>query len=157
MYKIHRLLSAFIFILTFLTTLFLEADYSRVSEIAISIVSISLAVYIGAASVLLGSDFAKKLKDINDPEIKTSTQLGVLSAYLRIAGKWSIVTILASAIYILDFNWNSIIKLLNLNGKFIIEIVSTTVSSFCCSVFVLNVYFIWLIMVFLINAMNKSV
>ena len=47
----------------FFATFKLKADYSKIADNAVSVISIALAVYIGAASVILGSDFAKKLKN----------------------------------------------------------------------------------------------
>ena len=80
MYKRHRIAGASIFVIILVVAFLLDADYSKISEAAISVVSIALAVYIGAASVILGSDFADKLKRQRDIEIKTKTGLGVLAS-----------------------------------------------------------------------------
>ena len=63
MYRRHKIACAILFALSFLATFILKADYSKIADSAIAVVSIALAVYIGAASVILGSDFAGKLKN----------------------------------------------------------------------------------------------
>lgn len=159
MYKRHKIMSMALFVGVFLVTFLLKADYFEIASSAISVVSIALAVYIGAASVILGSNFAEKLKNQKDSQIKTKTRLGVLATYLRIAGSCSLVTIVISGIYALDLD-------LSFVGKFfasweysnhLMETMPLVLSSFSCSMFTLNIFFIWLILLFLINSMAKSV
>ena len=63
MYRRHKIACVALSLLTFFAAFILKADYSKIADCAISVVSIALAVYIGAASVILGSDFAGKLKN----------------------------------------------------------------------------------------------
>ena len=61
-----------------------------------TVMAIAIAVYIGATSVILGSAYAEKMKSQVDPEIRTSSSLGVLASYLRTAGTFGIGTIVIS-------------------------------------------------------------
>lgn len=158
MYRRHKIACAVLFVLTFLAAFILKADYSKMADSAISVVSIALAVYIGAASVILGSDFAGKLKKQQDSQLTTKSSLGVLASYLRIAGICSLLTVIISAIYILDldisFFDNVLIKYTQVENAQIFQHLFSALSS---SLFVINVFFIWLILIFLINSMTKSV
>lgn len=159
MYKNHKKIIIFIFFIIFLISFVLKANYESIANLAISVVSIALAVYIGASSVILGSPFAKKLKEQRDSEIKTKTNLGVLATYLRIAGFSSIITIVISLIYTLDFNSGCIYNLFT-NCESLglsCDMLFLLFSSFSCSIFVINIVFIWLILLFLINSLTKSV
>lgn len=159
MYKRHRIAGASIFVIILVVAFLLDADYSKISEAAISVVSIALAVYIGAASVILGSDFADKLKRQRDIEIKTKTGLGVLASYLRIAGFCGLATIAISAVYLLDMDFQAIREMLIQwqYGTFWLATIPKVLSALSCALFAVNVFFIWLILVFLINSMAKSV
>lgn len=158
MYRRHKIACAVLFVLSFLATFILKADYSKIADSAISVVSIALAVYIGAASVILGSDFAGKLKKQQDSQLTTKSSLGVLASYLRIAGICSLLTVIISAIYMLDldisFFDNILIKYALIENTQIFQNLCSALSS---SLFVINVFFIWLILIFLINSMTKSV
>lgn len=158
MYRRHKIECAVLFVLSFLATFILKADYSKIADSAISVVSIALAVYIGAASVILGSDFAGKLKKQQDSQLTTKSSLGVLASYLRIAGICSLLTVIISAIYMLDldisFFDNILIKYALIEN---IQIFQNLCSALSSSLFVINVFFIWLILIFLINSMTKSV
>ncbi|MCD8017215.1 MAG: hypothetical protein LUE97_05355 [Oscillospiraceae bacterium] len=159
MYRRHKIVGSFVFIVTFSVATLLNADYSNLAQTAISVISIALAVYIGAASVILGSDFAGKLKAQRDSEIETKTSLGVLAAYLRTAGICAVGTIAISAIYILQIDFKLIQNML-INCDYETQLIKATsqiISSASCSLFALNVFFIWLILIFLINSMTKSV
>ena len=90
MYKRHKWLIAVIFVTVFIVAAFLKADYSEIAESSISVMAIAIAVYIGATSVILGSAYAEKMKSQVDPEIRTSSSLGVLASYLRTAGAFGI-------------------------------------------------------------------
>lgn len=159
MYKRHKAASIVLFITVFLFSFLLKADYYKIAEAAISVVSIALAVYIGAASVILGSEFAGKLKKQKDGQIKTKTSLGVLATYLRVAGICSIVTLIISSIYTIDLDFQSVRNIFMLwnCSEYFFQILPVLLSSFSCSLFSINVFFIWLILIFLINAMKKSV
>lgn len=74
MYKRHKRLITMIFVAVFIAASFLKMDYAGIAEIGISIMSIAIAVYIGATSVLLGSPYAEKMKSQVDSEINTDIQ-----------------------------------------------------------------------------------
>ena len=77
MYERHKHLIVIIFIAVLIAAIILSADYSKIAEASISVMSIAVAVYISATSVILGSTYAEKLKGQVDPKITTSTSLGV--------------------------------------------------------------------------------
>ena len=104
MYKRHKWLIAAIFVAVFIVAAFLKADYSEIAESSISVMAIAIAVYIGATSVILGSAYAEKMKSQVDPEIRTSSSLGVLASYLRTAGAFGIGTIVISTMYSLGID-----------------------------------------------------
>lgn len=158
MYRRHKIISMLLFVLVFVLCFLFKINYEKLAETAISVVSIALAVYISASSVLLGSDFAKKLKTAKDEKITTKTQLGVLSTYLRFAGGFSIATIIFSVWYIADVDMSFILGLLSkIECSNLIHFMSLALSSFSCGMFAINLLFIWLVLIFLINAMSKSV
>lgn len=159
MYKNHKIIGVALFVMIFLVTVLLKADYSKVAESAISVVAIALAVYIGATSVILGSDFAEKLKKQQDSQIKTKTSLGVFATYLRIAGFFSFATIVISVLYMLNLDlWflDNFFAQWKHYSHFL-ENLAIAFSAFSFSMFSVNIFFIWLILKFLINSMTKSV
>lgn len=62
MYERHKRLIVIIFIAVLIAAIILNADYSKIAEASISVMSIAVAVYISATSVILGSTYAEKLK-----------------------------------------------------------------------------------------------
>ena len=158
MYKRHKIFGAILFSVIFLLSCLFKLDYTKIADSAISVVSIALGVYIGAASVILGSNFAGKLKSQPDSEIKTKTHLGVLATYLRIAGFLGIMTILVSSLYNLDIDIPLITEQLIKTsfGSWLINFLSVSFSSISCCLFAENLFFIWLILLFLINSLSKS-
>lgn len=142
MYKRHRIAEASIFVTILVVAFLLDVDYSKISEAAISVVSIALAVYIGAASVILGSDFADKLKRQRDIEIKTKTGLGVLASYLRIAGFCGLATIAISAVYLLDMDFQAIQEMLIQwqYGTFWLATIPKVLFALSCALFAVNVF-----------------
>ena len=159
MYKSHRRLIVIIFIAVFIATMILSADYSKIAEASISVMSIAVAVYIGATSVILGSTYAEKLKGQVDSKITTSTSLGVLATYLRNAGAFAVVMIVISTIYVLKIDTpRPIAILLTNNGWHTIgTLILRVVSAISCGLFAVNIVFMYLILLFLINSMSKSV
>lgn len=158
MYKRHVIFSNIIFLVVIGLAYKLNIDYSKIAEMAITVVSIALAVYIGATSMLLGSDYAKILKEIRDSEDNTRTNLGVLTTYLRRAGGFSISTLIVSCIYVLKIDWKPFASMIEDNhmSEFIFQTVSNVFSAISCGLFFVNIIFIWLILQFLINAIAKS-
>lgn len=157
MYKKHKRLITVLFVLIFILSLWLKADYSKIAEANISIMAIAIAVYTGATSVILGSPYATQMKAQPDKEIKTKTSLGVLASYLRTAGAFAIATIVVSTIYALNVG-SKIIGLIP-SGAMYWDILRTSIpqmaSSFACGLFAINIVFMYLILIFLINSMTK--
>ena len=86
MYKRHKVLLLICIIGTFLMAFFFNWEFEAVAEVAITVASIAMGVYIAAVSALLGSQYAQELKSKTDPEYPTKTLLGVLASYFRLAG-----------------------------------------------------------------------
>lgn len=159
MYKRHKRLIVVIFIAIFIAAITLSADYSEIAETSISIMSIAVAVYISATSVILGSTYAEKLEGHVDSEITTSSSLGVLATYLRNAGTFAVIMIVISTIYVLKIDTpKPIAILLANNGWYTIgTLILRVFSSISCGLFAVNIVFMYLILRFLINSMSKSV
>ena len=122
MYERHKRLIVIIFIAVLIAAIILNADYSKIAEASISVMSIAVAVYISATSVILGSTYAEKLKGQVDSKITTSTSLGVLAAYLRNAGALAVIMIMISTLYVLKIGTpKPIAILLTNNGWHTIE------------------------------------
>lgn len=159
MYERHKCLIVIIFIAVLIAAIILDADYSKIAEASISVMSIAVAVYISATSVILGSTYAEKLKGQVDSKIKTSTSLGVLAAYLRNAGALAVIMIMISTLYVLKIGTPKPIAILLTNNGWhtIGTLILRVVSAISCGLFAVNIVFMYLILLFLINSMSKSV
>lgn len=159
MYERHKRLIVIIFIAVLIAAIILNADYSKIAEASISVMSIAVAVYISATSVILGSTYAEKLKGQVDSKITTSTSLGVLAAYLRNAGALAVIIIMISTLYVLKIGTPKPIAILLTNNGWhtIGTLIIRVVSAISCGLFAVNIVFMYLILLFLINSMSKSV
>ena len=159
MYERHKRLIVIIFIAVLIAAIILNADYSKIAEASISVMSIAVAVYISATSVILGSTYAEKLKGQVDSKITTSTILGVLAAYLRNAGALAVIMIMISTLYVLKIGTPKPIAILLTNNGWhtIGTLILRVVSAISCGLFAVNIVFMYLILLFLINSMSKSV
>lgn len=159
MYERHKHLIVIIFIAVLIAAIILNADYSKIAEASISVMSIAVAVYISATSVILGSTYAEKLKGQVDSKITTSTSLGVLAAYLRNAGALAVIMIMISTLYVLKIGTPKPIAILLTNNGWhtIGTLILRVVSAISCGLFAVNIVFMYLILLFLINSMSKSV
>ena len=144
MYKRHKTAVSTVFVLTAVLCYSTKILYDNIADIAITVVSISVAVYIATMSALLGSPYADKLKSIRDTEIKEKSQLGVLTTYLRVAGNCGILTILVSSLY-------KIPSIANVSPQ-----LQRLTSSISCAIFVINIFFLWLVFKFLATALMNS-
>lgn len=150
MYKKHLLLASFVFGITFALSFKLQIDYSSISEDAMTLVSIAIAVYITVPSFMVGSPYADKLKRTVDSEKAGMSQLGTLKTYLQDSMFFSILTIISRVLYSLE-----IVHF----GKFYNDKldVDLLISSFSCAVFALNILFLWLIFkLILVTMMNAA-
>ena len=159
MYERHKRLIVIIFIAVLIAAIILNADYSKIAEASISVMSIAVAVYISATSVILGSTYAEKLKGQVDSKITTSTSLGVLAAYLRNAGALAVIMIMISTLYVLKIGTPKPIAILLTNNGWhtIGTLILRVVSAISCGLFAVNIVFMYPILLFLINSMSKSV
>ena len=152
MYKRHKifvfLLAAVVLVISFIIPL----QYSKIAETAITIISITLAVYISVATSLLGSAFSKSLKKLPDKENPRKSMLGVLSSYLKWAGVFSVFTIIISSLYII---WPDFIAI-NTNIQAAYAFSSRVFSAFSCSLFSVNIAFMSIVMKFLVVSLNNA-
>lgn len=148
MYKRHKKALLFVFAGTFIVTYLFNIDFAPIAEIAITVASIAMGVYIAAVSALLGSNYAKSLRQITDKEYPSKTLLGVLAGYFRMAGVFCIFLIVIGCVYTLPVK---------------MEISITTIvyifrsgAAISYSIFSVNILFLWLILQFLINSLGKA-
>lgn len=144
MYTRHKIAVFAVFILTAIFCYFAEILYENLAITAITVVSISVAIYIAAMSALLGSPYADRLKSIRDSKIVGNSQLGVLTTYLRVAGNIGVLTIVISIL----FQIPAVIT--------VPPPLRRLVSSFACGTFAVNVLFLWLIFQFLTTSLVNS-
>lgn len=144
MYNRHKIAGFALFAITMALCYFTKLSYNDFAPTAITIVSISVAVYIAAMSALLGSPYADKLKSVPDKKIIGKTQLGVLTAYLRTAGSCGVLTIFISSLFLLP-------KTIPLPLQF-----QKIISSLSYGVFTINLLFLWLIFQFFATALINS-
>lgn len=145
MYNRHKIQIGGCFIGVTVIAFVLNLDFCEISETALTVVSIAMGMYIATVSVLLGSQYAKDLKQKNDPKIKSKTLLGVLAEYFRWAGKLGILIILMSCIYQIPSRIGFPTIVLKLS------------SAISYGIFAVNILFFWIILMFLVNSLGKSV
>lgn len=157
MYKRDKIIAVLLFLIAGIITYSFGFDYSKISSTVFTVVSISVAVYIAVAVALLDSRYAVALKSAIDTKITTKTQLGILSEYLRWAGRFSIITIVISCFFIvLPSEKTMMIMQQLIKQANVIEAVGRLASSIAFGVFALNILFLWRIFIFLINSLNKA-
>lgn len=123
-----------------------RTDYSRpLLDTAITLVSIAVGVYIAAVSALLGSPYAKELKQETDKKKTGNTLLGTLQDYFRCAGKFGVVTIIVSCLYCIPSTYIIPARIMRIG------------SAIAYGVFSCNILFLWLVFIFLVNSLEKSV
>lgn len=157
MYKRHKILLMILVLATFILSLILKIGYGSLCESAIAVVSIALAVYIAAASALLGSPYSKALKALVDEEDNTRSQLGVIAHYLRIAGWLSVITIVISCLYIVEPEYELPARIIaNVQFQAFKRVLFLTFSAISNSLFVANIFFFCQIFRFLTNSLTKA-
>lgn len=144
MYKKDRVFVIIIFFGALTIFSLLGISYRTFAQYALTVNSISFAVYIAAASALLGSEYASDLKKKVDLQIPTKTQLGVLSSYLKYAGNITILSIIISSIYCLPYSIEGF------------AIVKSSCSVIAYIVFSLSIFYLYLVFKLLISSMIKS-
>lgn len=152
MYKRHKILLTILAIVIFGASYYIPLCYNKIAEAAITVISITLAVYISVATSLLGSAFSRSLKRLPDTEDPTKSMLGVLSCYLKRAGAFSVVTIIISSIYIIWPGFSTS------NAKVLIlySCAKRAFSALACTMFSINIVFMSIIMGFLVVSLNNA-
>lgn len=147
MYTRHKTALIFCVLICFTIAFAIDLDFSEIAGASITVASIAMGVYIATASALLGSPFARKLKSQQDKNVSTKSSLGVLSNYFRIAGSFCVILIVFSCTYLIHFE-------IPLSNSFIFFL-SRFISAIAFSVFSVNILFLWLILLFLVNSLGK--
>lgn len=93
MYKAHKRILLVQIIATTAVAYYFDVPFNRVTSDSIAVVSIGIAVYLTAITLLIGSKIADSMREI-DHIIQTKTKLGVLIAYIRCAVLIGIASIL---------------------------------------------------------------
>lgn len=148
MYRRHKKVLLAVFVGTFIVTYFFNLEFVPIAEIAITVASIAMGVYIAAVSALLGSNYSKSLRQVIDKEYPTKTLLGVLAGYFRIAGTFCILLIAIGCMYTIPAKVDMSITT--------IAYIFRCGAAISYSVFSVNILFLWLILQFLINSLGKA-
>ena len=82
-------------------TFILSLDYRNVASENITIVSITLAVYMASFSTLVSSELLKNMKNKRDALIQTKTEFGVLKVYFKTAITFGIGNIVIGCCFLL--------------------------------------------------------
>lgn len=141
--KEYKIFLIWCFITVSVIAYLLNWNFDSMADTATTLVSIAVGVYIAAASALLGSPYAKELKQITDKKRPSNTLLGTL--YFRHAGKLGITTVIVSCLYKIPAIYN------------VPVIIARIGSAAAYGIFFCNILFLWLVFVFLVNSIEKSV
>lgn len=133
------------FLLITVIAYILNWNFEKMADTAITLVSIAVGVYIAAVSALLGSPYAKELKQETDKKKTGNTLLGTLQDYFRCAGKFGVVTIIVSCLYCIPSTYIIPARIMRIG------------SAIAYGVFSCNILFLWLVFIFLVNSLEKSV
>jgi len=98
MYKHHKIIASLIFLLIFAVSF--ASDVRLTNEIIghlITFFSIVFGFYLTGLSILFGSSYSKRLRNEEDPRLKTQTKLHTLKSYFN----YSSVTSLGSIVLLL--------------------------------------------------------
>lgn len=89
--------------------------------------------------------YAKELKQETDKKKTGNTLLGTLQDYFRCAGKFGVVTIIVSCLYYIPSTYIIPARIMRIG------------SAIAYGVFSCNILFLWLVFIFLVNSLEKSV
>lgn len=145
MYKRHKRQILLCIIVTTAVAFMFDWSFEPIAEIAVTVASIAMGVYIAAVSALLGSQYAKELKATTDKEQPNKTLLGVLAGYFRYAGISCILLIVVSSLFLIASNISFSPMLLKVGGAVSYALFSS------------NILLLWIILLFLVNSLGKSV
>ena len=143
--KEHKIFLIGCFITVSIIAYLLNWNFDNMADTATTLVSIAVGVYIAAASALLGSPYAKELKQTTDKKRPSNTLLGTLLDYFRHAGKLGITTVIVSCLYKIPATYDVPVIIVRID------------SAVAYGIFFCNILFLWLVFVFLVNSIEKSV
>lgn len=143
--KEHKTYLIICFLLITVIAYILNWNFEKMADTAITLVSIAVGVYIAAVSALLGSPYANELKQETDKKKTGNTLLGTLQDYFRCAGKFGVVTIIVSCLYCIPSTYIIPARIMRIG------------SAIAYGVFSCNILFLWLVFIFLVNSLEKSV
>ena len=138
MYKRHKRQILLCVIVTTAAAFMFDLSFEPIAEVAVTVASIAMGVYIAAVSALLGSQYAKELKETPDKEQPTKTLLGVLAGYFRYSGISCILLIVVSCLFLIPSNISFSPLLLKAGGAVSYGLFSS------------NILLLWLILLFFI-------
>ena len=98
MYKKHKIVIAVTSIMVFIVSYLFKCDYKALASDSITIISISLAIYMTSFSGLISSDLAKEMKNKSDGQMPWKSELGVLKGYIFSAVVAAIISIAVACI-----------------------------------------------------------
>ena len=134
--KEHKTYLIICFLLITVIAYILNWNFEKMADTAITLVSIAVGVYIAAVSALLGSPYAKELKQETDKKKTGNTLLGTLQDYFRCAGKFGVVTIIVSCLYCIPSTYIIPARIMRIG------------SAIAYGVFSCNILFLWLVFIF---------
>ena len=137
--KEHKIFLIGCFITVSIIAYLLNWNFDNMADTATTL------VYIAAASALLGSPYAKELKQTTDKKRPSNTLLGTLLDYFRHAGKLGITTVIVSCLYKIPATYDVPVIIVRIG------------SAVAYGIFFCNILFLWLVFVFLVNSIEKSV
>ena len=139
LYKNHRTILIMVTLLAGCIAWIFDIPYYKIASDAITLVTIAIAIYFAAVTLLIGS---KTAGIMNQPDyiIKTKTQMGVFMQYL----KWAILVGLLSIVdsYITKIYCDEKLHL-------IMPYLYKTISSIGIALLAAMIFFIWIIFEFI--------
>lgn len=154
MYRRHKIIAAGVFLAVMAIALIFDWKFQSVAEIAVTVASIAMGMYIATVSVLLGSPYAQKLKDTTDDKCSTKTHLGILAEYFRFASTTCVILIILSSLFLIPCSDNVNKIVIELPYK---EVILQFGSALSYAIFAENILMLKIILIFLINSLGKSV
>lgn len=138
MYKKHIFIMTILFVCVWVISFCLDLEYSKISSDAITISSISTAIYTALTSALMNSELKSKMMN-KDKIITWKTQLGVLAYYLKLGVTWSIINIIISCVVELSCK------------KFLNSIILRLIEALGMATLAIVLMFTWIMCTFIIN------
>lgn len=153
MYPVHKRILACCFIATGLISFWLNIPFEKIASDSITIVSIAIAIYMTAITLLIGSKIVESMGKADDI-IKTKTKLGVLTVYLKSAVWTGIISIIDCCFLKMyaDEYYHGIDDVTQ-----VFQIVYRIAASFGMALFVITLIFMILILYFISASILKQI